>query len=35
MSNLDQALDKMKFKNNKTDIYDIKEKAKGKEFKNI
>jgi hypothetical protein len=33
--NLDQALDKIKFKNKKTNFYDIEEKAKDKELQNI
>jgi predicted RNase H-like nuclease (RuvC/YqgF family) len=33
--NLDQALDKIKFKNKKTNFYDIEEKAKDKELQGI
>ena len=34
-ANLDQALDKIKFKNKKTNFYDVEEKAKDKELQNI
>ena len=33
--NLDQALDKIKYKNKKTNFYDVEEKAKDKELQTI